>query len=208
MRLLVLGATGKTGASLVVHALARDHFVTTFGRSRFDAASGSKLRIATGNPLNSDELTMVMPGHDAVLSAIGSRGLGATTVRADSARAVIDGMHRTNLKRLIILSSSLVDANLRVPMRWVARTLLRNVANDQRVMENAVTSSDLKWTVVRPGRLTNGTPTSRYETIPVSQPGDGTIVAMSRDDAAAAMLDIAEREQHIRQVVWLRGATA
>jgi hypothetical protein len=57
MRLFVLGATGKTGQALVAKTF---HAVV-------------------GNPMRADDLATALPGHDAVLSVLGTRGLGATS---------------------------------------------------------------------------------------------------------------------------------
>jgi len=43
----------------------------------------------SGNPMSDAELADALPNHDAVLSVLGTRGLGATSVLEDSSRATI-----------------------------------------------------------------------------------------------------------------------
>ncbi|HEY8853511.1 MAG TPA: NAD(P)-binding oxidoreductase, partial [Gemmatimonadaceae bacterium] len=149
LRLFVLGATGKTGGALVAQAVARDHVVTTFGRSPFAGSDRAKVVNISGNPMSDAELADALPDHDAVLSVLGTRGLGATSVLEDSSRATIAAMRKAGVRRLVILSSALLDTHIGLVNRIVSRTLLRHFSSDQRAMERLVTASDLDWTVLR-----------------------------------------------------------
>ena len=207
MRLFVLGATGKTGTALVEQGLARGHDVTAFGRSAF-GGEGKSLRVLAGNPMDAKELTAALPGHEVVLSALGKRGLGATSVVSDGARATVEAMRTTGLRRLLIVSSTLFDSNVGWFTRLMGRTLLRHVVADQQAMEELVTRSDLDWTVMRAARLTNGAFTGKY--IVSDEPGGAGFSgrAMSCQDLACMMLDEAERGNYIKQVVRVCGASS
>lgn len=75
LRLLVLGATGKTGTHILDLALARGHQVTAFVRSpQKIARRHPALAIVQGDPLQVNQLAAALPGHHAVLSAIGPSG--------------------------------------------------------------------------------------------------------------------------------------
>jgi putative NADH-flavin reductase len=207
MRLFVLGATGKTGRALLAQSLTRGHTVTAFGRSAMGDATDS-FRSIMGNPMRADDLAAALPGHDAVLSALGARGLGPTSVLVDSARAIIDAMRRAGVRRLIVMSSSLVDPQSGWLSRVLAGTLLRHTARDQRAMESLVTHSDLDWTVLRPARLVKGMLTTRY-TVSVASAGTPvSSAAMSRADVAHMMLDTVERGAHVNEIVLVRGEHA
>jgi putative NADH-flavin reductase len=200
MRLFVLGATGKTGTALVEQALARGHEVTAFGRSTF-GREGKSLRVILGDPMDAIALAAEFPGHDGVLSALGPRGLGATSVRSEGARATVEAMRACGLRRLVIVSSTLFDSNSGWFTRLMGRTLLRHVAADQQAMEELVTRSDLDWTVTRAARLTNGALTGKY----VVSDGPFSGKAMSREDLACMMLDRAERGDYVKQTVRVCG---
>jgi putative NADH-flavin reductase len=158
--------------------------------------------------MRADDLATALHGHDAVLSALGTRGLGATSVLIDSARASIEAMQRVRVRRLIVLSSSLVDSRSGWVSLVAARTLLRHTANDQRAMEKLVTQSGLDWTVLRPALLSDGVFTGRYAVSPASDGVPASHAAMGREDVAHMMLDAAERGTYIKEIVWLRGARA
>jgi putative NADH-flavin reductase len=205
MRLFILGATGKTGVTLVAQALARGHTVTTFGRSPF---KGEATRRITGNPMNITELVAALPDHDAVLSVIGARGLGRSSVRADAARATVAAMTIARVPRLIIVSSALLDTNVGWLPRFLSRTLLRSIPADQRAMEAAVMSPGVDWTILRPPMTNNGPLTGGYEVVTGSEPDTARGMKMSRSDVAHMMLETAESGAHARRLVWIRGAAA
>lgn len=74
MRLFILGATGNTGTQIVDLALSRGHEVTAFVRSPDKIKRRHPLlRVLPGDPHDVDELASALPGHDAVISALGVR---------------------------------------------------------------------------------------------------------------------------------------
>jgi putative NADH-flavin reductase len=204
MNLFILGATGKTGGVLVADAVPRGHHVTTFGRSPFSGAYKGQVLNLSGNPMSEEELADALPGNDAVLSVLGTRGLGATSVLEDSSRATIAAMRTAGVKRLIILSSALLDKNIGVVNRIVARTLLRHFSSDQRAMEKLVTASDLDWTVLRPPRMTDSAPDGQ-STAMLGEPPDSSGMTITKEEVARVMLDTAENRRYIRELVHIRG---
>jgi len=205
MRLFVLGATGKTGGALVAQAVARGHIVTIFGRSSFAGDDRAKVLSISGNPMSEMDLADALPGHDAVLSVLGTRGLGATSVLDDSSRATIAAMRKAGVRRLVILSSALLDSHIGLVNRIVGRTLLRHFSSDQRAMEKLVTASDLDWTVLRPARMTASAPDGKSTSI-LGEPPDATGMQITKEEVARVMLDTVENRRHIKKLVHVRGA--
>ena len=203
MRLLILGATGNTGHALVEQALARGHHVTAFGRSPLKVTPSAELESRQGNALDAGELKSVLPGQEAVLSAIGSKGVGPTTVRAQGAKSIADAMLQARVSRLVILSSALVEDDQSWFTRLLARTVMKHIAGDQRELERHLTPTALDWTIVRPHILTNGKLTKKYTVLVDGQPASRSM--MSRADAAHFMLDTVERREHVRSIVRLGG---
>ena len=205
MRLFVLGATGKTGGVLVTQALTRGHSVTTFGRSLFTGSQSGEILSIIGNPMSEMELADALPGHDAVLSVLGTRGLGATSVLEDGSRATIAAMRKTGVKRLVILSSALLDSHIGVINRIVSRTILRHFSRDQRAMEKLVTASDLDWTILRPPRMTESAP-DEQSTSTLDDPSDASGMVITKEEVARVMLDTVENRRYVRELVHVRGA--
>jgi putative NADH-flavin reductase len=204
MKLFILGATGKTGGVLVADAVPRGHRVTTFGRSAFSGPYKAQVLNLEGNPMSEAELADALPGNDAVLSVLGTRGLGATSVLEESSRATIAAMRKAGVKRLIILSSALLDKNIGVVNRIVARTILRHFSSDQLAMEKLVTASDLDWTVLRPPRMTDSAPDGQ-STAMLGEPPDSSGMTITKEEVARVMLDTAEKRRYVRELVHIRG---
>ena len=94
------------------------------------------------------------PGHrarNAVISAIGPRGTGPTTVIQDSVHSIIAAMDKTGTRRLLQVSGSIVADEGESPyMRYLVkpvarRTFLRHVCADMRRGEDEIRDSDLDW---------------------------------------------------------------
>jgi putative NADH-flavin reductase len=205
MKLFVLGATGKTGGTLVAQAVARGHGVTTFGRSPFTGVWNAKILNLSGNPMSEVELADSLPGHDAVLSVLGTRGLGASSVLEEGSRATIAAMSTARVRRLVILSSALLDAHIGLVMSIVARTILRHFSRDQRAMEKLVTASDLDWTILRPPRMTDSAP-DEQSSATLDEPPTAEGMQITKAEVARVMLDTVDNQRYIRELVHIRGA--
>ena len=204
MRLFILGATGGTGRQLIGHALARGHQVTAFVRSpeKLEARQQG-LSVQQGDPRDTAALTAAMPGHDAVLSALGPPGPRRSTILRDSARSTVSAMQSAEIRRLLIVSAAILFADMGVLAALLRRTLLRNVVIGSSEMERIVTASNLDWTIVRPPRLTNGPLTERYHMADNCFPlGKQTL---SRADVAHFLLDELISGAHLRQIVGIAG---
>ena len=206
MKLFILGATGKTGGVLVADAVPRGHHVTTFGRSAFSGPYKAQILNISGNPMSEAELADALPGNDAVLSVLGTRGLGATSVLEDSSRATVAAMSQAGVRRLIILSSALLDSHIGLINRIVSRTILRHFSSDQRAMERIVTASDLDWTVLRPPRMSDSAPDGP-STAMLGEPPDGSGMLITKEEVARVVLDTVENRRYVRKVVHIRGGS-
>ena len=190
---------------LVAQAVAHGHSVTTFGRSLFTGSQSGETLSIVGDPMSEVELAEALPRHDAVLSVLGTRGLGATSVLEDGSRATIAAMRKTGVKRLVILSSALLDTHIGLVNRIVGRTLLRHFSSDQRAMEKLVTASDLDWTILRPPRMSDSAP-DEQSTSTLDEPPDASGMLINREEVARVMLDTVENRRYLRELVHVRGA--
>jgi putative NADH-flavin reductase len=204
MRVLILGATGKTGQQLVRQALERGLSVTAFGRetSRLPPP-GSSLRVVQGDVGDSSAVARAIEGHDAVLSALGvGRPLKSDATVIDGIRFVINGMHAHGVRRLIYLSFIGVTESRAAAgpvIRYVARFPLRNEIADHEAKEAMIRAADMDWTIVRAPTLTTGAATGQYR--------DGESIAarsllplLSRADVADFMLRQLTDRSYVRKV--------
>jgi len=194
MKLTILGATGATGTLLVGQALAAGHDVTAVVRdpARLAVPAHPRLRTVTADVMEPASISPALAGADAVISAVGPRGTGPTTVIQDSVRSIIQAMDKTGTRRLLQVSGSVVADEGESPyLRYllkpvVRRTFLRHVCADMRRGEEQIQESDLDWTIFRPPALTSKAARGTYRTaIDRNLPHGFTI---SRADLASCML--------------------
>ncbi len=194
MKLTILGATGATGTCLTSQALAGGHEVTAVVRdpSRLAVPAQPRLRTFTADVMDPASIAPAIADADAVISAVGPRGTGPTTVIQDSVRSIIAAMDKTGTRRLLQVSGSVVadqgeSPYLRYLLKPLARrTFLRHVCADMRRGEDEIRESNLDWTIFRPPALTGKPATGAYRTaIDRNLPHGFTV---SRADLAACML--------------------
>jgi uncharacterized protein YbjT (DUF2867 family) len=197
MKLFVIGATGRTGREIVQQALERGHQVTAFVRSPESITlKNERLTVLNGNAMDENQLFDAMQNHDAVLSALGPRRVfKPSSLLHDSALATTRAMHRSGVKRLVILSAAAHFPG--IPNRIVS-FILRSHIRDSLDMEEVVQASGLDWTIARPPRLTEEDYTS-YRSREGAAPKMG--FTLSRQAVAAFMLDAIEQQKHFRKIV-------
>jgi putative NADH-flavin reductase len=202
MRLFLLGATGRTGTELADLALAGGHEVTAFVRSPQKLRPAPRLHAVRGDPRDREALAAALPGHDAVLSAIGPpprEAFRPSTLLTDCAVATVGAMTAAGVGRLAIVSSALLfpEGGLYFAFfRW----LIRHHLGDLRTMEDALRASRLDYTIARPPRLTTSRDASFRAARDALPPGGH---AMSFRSVAAFMIEAVERRAHLREIVGL-----
>lgn len=206
MRLFVLGANGRTGTEIIQLARTRGHEVTAFVRSPQKLRPTTSLTIVRGDPRRSETFAAALPGHDAVLSAIGPHpqdALRPSTLLTDCARATVEAMAASGIARLAIVSAAVLFPEKGFYFAFF-RWLTKHHARDLYAMENIVQASGLAWTIARPPRLTKS-PDASFRALRGALPPGSR--AMSYRSVAAFMLDAVERQSHIAEIVGLGKAS-
>lgn len=203
MNVLILGATGGTGAELVRQALALGDTVTVLARQPERLTQRhERLHIVAGDVLAPSTLADVVIGQDAVLSALGTgSSRKPTTIYSAGTRNVIDAMRQTTIERLICISSGGVSHDPTLPW-WYRRLvvpLLQNIYDDMARMERVVRASALAYTIIRPGYLTNGRHTGVYRIREDLTPSKGWRI--SRADLADCMLHALHTSSFVRTTI-------
>ncbi|HEX8008970.1 MAG TPA: NAD(P)H-binding protein [Trebonia sp.] len=194
MRITIFGATGPTGRQLIDQALAAAHEVTVVTRRPGKLSPRVGLTVAQADATDPEAVEAAVAGSEAVLSALGApltrRPVGTYSTGTGH---IMASMHRQGVKRLVVVSSSVVDPRWRpsnafffnhVLDPYVNRVLGRTAHEDMRRMEAAIRASELDWTIVRPSGLFDHPDVTGYVTEENS--ADGLFTA--RSDLAAAML--------------------
>jgi putative NADH-flavin reductase len=196
VKLIVFGANGGVGRSIVDQGLKRGHEVTAAVRAPGGAAVPEGARLAPCDVMDAAAVERAVAGHDAVLCAVGVRSNGSVALYSTAARHIVAAMQATNVRRLAFLSNFGVLNERGVGLRqsmllFLISRVLRPTLNDHRAALDVLAASDLEWTAVRAMALSNGGFTGEYRVAIEGLPARGTNIA--RADVAHFMLAAVER---------------
>lgn len=206
MKLLVFGGTGDIGLAVVEAALQGGHEVTAFVRSPGKLGDlRERVRVVEGDLTDAESVRAALPGHDAVITALGSSpDAGQLDVPATAMRILVDAMRATGVSRLVGLAGGAVTLpGERKPLSQrvtsaLVRLLARNVVEAKQRELAVVHASDLDWTMVRPPRVVEGGPSGRVEI------GDRLHgFRVTRGDVGAAMVELATTSAHLREAPYV-----
>ena len=190
MKIMVFGSTGGIGHHVVEQALEAGHHVTALARRpEALAIDHPRLNIVKGDVLEPATFNRAMAGQDAVISALGARDTGPTTVYSEGIANIIAAMRAARVSRLLCVSAGGLDAGIwwqRLAANLILWRVLKESYTDLVRMEEAVRASNLDWTIYRPPRYTNGPRTGRYQTAINTQLTKGWQI--SRADIADSLL--------------------
>src|SRR3954454_11676921 len=142
-RVLILGANGQLARNTTKVLLEKtDADLTLYLRrsSRLANPDPDRTRVVEGDVLDAAALRAVMQGQDIVYANLAGD-------MARQARAIIDAMHKTGLKRLIFVSSMGIYGE-------VPGEKYRGILDPYRDSAAVIEQSDLDYTVLRPGWFT------------------------------------------------------
>ena len=199
MRVIVFGATGKTGRHVVRLALERGHEVTAFGRSADMLDTEPGLSLFRGDVLDTDAVLAAVEGHDGAVVCIGSAGLRDATTLAGGTANIVVAAEGCGVGRLVVLSAAGVgDSWAQIPWssRLMFKTMLRNIIADHRAQEAVVERSGADWTIVRSAVLTDKPATGT-----VTSTNTGPTRRISRADLAGYLVDQLSDDSLTRQTI-------
>lgn len=203
MKILVLGAAGKTGEAVVSQALAQGHSVTAFVHDA-NEFKGQGARVIEGDALDRVTVEDAVAGQDAVVDALGGHTPWAkSTLETNAARNLIQAMHKHEVKRLLVVSALGAGGTGHLVPSWyehlIMPTLLRGVMHDKESMEPVVEASGPQWTLIRPAHLVDGEATGNVHLF--EHGSSETAHKITRADLAAFMLDALAQGKYIGEAV-------
>ncbi|MDJ1497284.1 NAD(P)H-binding protein [Cytophagaceae bacterium DM2B3-1] len=170
-RILIFGATGRTGQLIVEYALAKGYSITALVRNPEKLTiTSERLTIYKGSPTSLEDVQKAMAGCNYVISALSALSVKDSfsfklitppkTLEKSIGNA-IKAMNEYGIRRIVTLSSIGVgDSYSYAPwfMRWVIRlTNFKIVFADHNEQELLIQQSALDWIIARPVGLTNTT---------------------------------------------------
>lgn len=205
MRLVILGATGRTGNHLVRQAIAMGHDVTAYVRKPNKLPmSHERLRVIIGDARDRYGIERVIQHADAVINAIAIGAADPDSVQVEIIENIINGMKKHNVTRFV----GMCDTHVHVPsgrggvITGRLNTLFltpsaSRFARISQLMVTAVMHSMLSWSIVRTHQLSDDAFTGQY----VIDTTNRTLGArVARANAADFLLRIAVNSSHIHEL--------
>jgi len=198
-RLLIYGATGRTGSLAVDYALSKNLQVVALVRSPQKLSSRTGLSVVPGSPENLDDIQRAIPGCTAVLSFLNNLRtsdfpwagqVSPPNLMQHAITNTVSAMKQHDVRRIVVLSAAGVgDSAASTPWLWrkvVEHSNIRIAYADHDAQERVLRESGLDWTSVRAAALT-GSQLQRtrisYDGVP--KPG----FSISRRTVATFMVD-------------------
>lgn len=203
MKILVIGANGRTGIQIASTLKNSDYTVIAGVHSHMDYIK--KLNLESRRidliDMTADQIAAQMTDIDAVIfasTAPHTQPQLATWIDLDGAVKTMQAASQNNIDRFIMLSAAGTEKRscwdiYDTPDLYLAKYYA----------ENFLKKSDLAYTIIRPAILTDDIPRDR---VSLSDSGDPRV---SRNDVASVVLAAIENPQYIRTSFNLyRGQTA
>ena len=204
MRIVVFGASGRTGRLVVEKALGHGNSVVGLVPSSPLAGNDPRLSTVQGDIHDFEAVSDAVAGADGVVFAL-SHGSGPDKhVNETGIANVIHAMAEHDVRKLAAVSTAgAFDRNSRMlslTYRALVAVTMRAIYDDLEAMERRIMASDLDWTIVRPYGLTEGPASGDYRiTI------DGALLPkaarISRADVAGVLVKAVETDAYVRRVV-------
>ncbi len=149
MKIVLIGATGRTGREVLPRAISRGHHVTAVVRSTGQIESNDSLTVTCDDVLDADFLATVVCGDDVIISSL-ARGSQRRTILTDATAAMLVALNQMAEKpRYMVVSQGLLFATNNPAIHLLRRFLQATVA-DSVGMEVQIRSSNIDWTIARP----------------------------------------------------------
>ena len=162
MKVLVIGGTRGTGREVVAAAHAAGHELTLLARNAERISLPvTGVRVVVGDAGDADDVERAVSGQDAVVWTV---GVGPTRrpvhLFSRSTQFLLAAMAKYRVRRLVCVTGiGAGDSRGHGGFfydRIVQPLFLKTVYEDKDRQEAMLRGSDVDWTIVRPGTLTNG----------------------------------------------------
>jgi uncharacterized protein YbjT (DUF2867 family) len=216
MKILVLGATGRTGKCIIDAALKRGHLISAIARDP-GKLKEYQIDITKGTPYDPGMVEKAIEGCDAVINTLNvSRKsdnpwaplAAPKDLISRSAANAIRAMQKKGIKRMVALSTIGAgrswDTSPGILKFVVSISNLKHAFRDHGRQEELLEKSNLEYTICRAPMLSNETYASGALATPEGERPAGRV--LSRYSAAEFFLDIIENNKFIRESVSIANA--
>lgn len=212
MKILLLGATGRTGKLVLKAALKSGHKVTCLARNSGRIQQQNGLTIIEGNVQSKADLEKAISHCDSIINVLNiSRksdfpwaGLKSPeTLLSDVMSILVPIAVSQDIKRISICSAwGAAETKKDIPgwFRWlIDHSNVRYAYREHERQEHMLSESMLNWTIVRPVGLSNSKSVERIKESYNNEPKPGLLI--SRQSTANFLVDSLSNENLIGKKV-------
>jgi putative NADH-flavin reductase len=188
-RVLIIGASKGIGLETVRSALEAGHQVRALARSATSISlTHPQLEKVCGNALVREDVEAALQGVDVVIQTLGvsfTELFGPVRLFSDATRVLVAAMAARGIKRLICVTGFGAGdsrGSISVLQRLPFHAVFGRAYADKSIQEQLIKETTLDWTIVRPGVLTGGVSTGRYQAL--NQPSQWRNGIIARADVA------------------------
>jgi len=209
-RILLYGATGRTGKLVLKYALEKGYYVTALARNpqKIDLRS-EKLTIIKGSPESIDDVRTAIKDCEIVINTLSAfnekevlslKKVELRHILEKSIHNTIKVMNELNIKKIVSLSSIGVGSSYTYAP-WYMKLMIK-ISNfkfvfaDHNKQENLLMNSNLDWIIVRPVALNDDT---EIKQLAVQYDKTPSPFKISRSLTAKFMIDSLETDQYIHK---------
>ncbi len=162
MNVLVIGGTRGIGREVVQAAHAAGHALTLLARNAERISLPvTGVRVVAGDAGDADDIDRAVAGQHAVVWTVGVRPRrGPVDIFSRGTQILLAAMARHGVPRLLCVTGvGAGDSRGHGGLfydRFVLPLFMKSIYEDKDRQEALLRASNVDWTVVRPGRLTNG----------------------------------------------------
>ncbi|MBB4198219.1 epimerase [Rhodoblastus sphagnicola] len=201
---LIIGASKGIGLEATRQALQAGHHVRALARSATGITlSDANLEKVQGDALKAADVEAAVAGADVVIQTLGV-AVGdlfkPVSLFSDATRVLVAAMAAKGVKRLISVTGFGAGdsrASIGFLQQLPFKLFLGRAYDDKGVQEGLIKDSGLDWTIARPGILTNGPRTGRYQVL--TEPSQWRNGIISRADVADFLVRQIEDRTYVGQ---------
>ncbi len=218
MKILLLGATGRTGKHIIEEAIKRGHAIAPIARNP-EKLKDFKIDITQGTPYDYETVEKAITGCDAVINTLNvSRksdnpwaSLAAPKdMISKSASNAIKAMEKAGIRRFVALSTIGAGRswkNIPIILKVIVSiSNLKHAFLDHGKQEECLENSNMDYTICRAPMLS--TKINDTGAIATAEGEKPTNMYLSRNSAAEFFLNIIENNEHIRETISLSNKPA
>jgi putative NADH-flavin reductase len=203
MKIVIFGASGRTGKHVVEQALANGHQVIAFVRTPSKLGiQHERLSLIQGDVTDPAAVEKAVAGVDAVVSVLGPSDNSPDMKVSKGTANILAAMNKHGVRRLVASAGAgIPDTNdtpklLNKLINQLIKLTSRNVYEDMNRTVATIRNSPVEWTLVRVPMLTDKPKTGQTKAAWV---GKGMGMQITRADMADFMLKQLTDKSYIRQ---------